>query len=500
MKGDLLMCGIAGIASASEYQTVHKMLTTLRHRGPDDTGYHRNDHHALAHARLSIIDLVSGKQPMGDATDRTRVVFNGEIYNHKILRTQLGESRFRTNSDTEVLLHLAGEEQDPTKWVPHLDGMFAFAISQDGNLTLARDPLGIKPLYVGEKGGALVFGSEIKAMLIACDEVREFPPGHVFTSEAGLKRYYELSRASESVSKLDRAKRSVRRRLEEAVQKRLLADVPVGVFLSGGLDSSLIAAFARAHKDPLDSFAVGTVDSEDLPRARHVAEYLGTRHHERIYTLEEALAILPEVIYYLESFDCALVRSAIPNYLLAKLAREHVKVALSGEGADELFAGYSYLKDIQPHALEDELLYITRALHNTNLQRCDRMSMAHGLEVRVPFLDIDLVSCAFEMDMGLKLRGDEQTEKWILRQVAQGLLPDEIVWRKKAKFAIGSGLSDSLGRYAENEISDEEFARERNAADGMELRSKEELFYYRIFREQYPAETLLPLVGRSRSV
>jgi asparagine synthase (glutamine-hydrolysing) len=249
-----------------------------------------------------------------------------------------------------------------------------------------------------------------------------------------------------------------------------------------------------------DSFAVGTEDSEDLVRAREVSGYLGTRHHERVYTLKEAIDLLPEVIYYLESFDCALVRSAIPNYLLANLAQEHVKVALSGEGADELFAGYEYLKSIDRHSLQDELLHITRSLHNTNLQRCDRMSMAHGLEVRVPFLDVELVSYAFRMTTRLKLRWPAQTEKWILRRVAEDVLPAEIAWRKKAKFATGSGLGDQLAQFAEQEISDAEFARGRAAANGVTLRSKEELLYYRIFREQYPAHTALPPVGRSRSV
>jgi asparagine synthase (glutamine-hydrolysing) len=494
------MCGIAGIANAADERVVREMLGTLRHRGPDDTGYHQDDHHALAHARLSIIDLGGGKQPMSDAAGRNHVVFNGEIYNYQDLRDELGDGQFRTNSDTEVLLHLAHSEDEPREWVARLDGMFAFALAQDDGLTLARDPLGIKPLYVGVREGALVFGSEIKAMLVACDEVDEFPPGHIYTPDGGMQRYYELEGGAESVTTVGEAQRGIRTRIEAAVRKRLLADVPVGVFLSGGLDSSLIAALARRYKDPLDSFAVGTEDSEDLLRSRRVAEYLGTRHHERTYTLEEALAVLPEVIYYLESFDCALVRSAIPNYLLAKLASEHVTVALSGEGADELFAGYSYLKGIEPRLLQDELLHITRALHNTNLQRCDRMSMAHGLEVRVPFLDIDLVSYAFGMDTKLKLHGDEQTEKWILRRVAQELLPDDTAWRRKAKFAVGAGLSDALGRYADREISDEDFAREKDVAEGVELRSKEELLYYRVFRDQYPADALLPPVGRSRSI
>ena len=494
------MCGIAGIACPNEAQTVREMLKALQHRGPDDSGPLCDGKNSLGHARLSIIDLAGGKQPMSDSKGRSHVVFNGEIYNYQDLRRELGNDRFLTDSDTEVLLHLSGSGTDLVDWVQRLDGMFAFALSRDGEVSLARDPLGIKPLYVGKRNESLVFGSEIKAMLVACDTVAEFPPGHVFSSTTGLQPYYTLAESTETVTAADPAERGVRSRLERAVQKRLLADVPVGVFLSGGLDSSLIAALARRHKHPLDSFAVGTEDSEDLPRARRAAEFLGTRHHECIYTLEEAFAALSEVIYYLESFDCALVRSAIPNFFLARLARQHVKVALSGEGADELFAGYSYLKHIERDALQEELRHITGALHNTNLQRCDRMSMAHGLEVRVPFLDIDLVDYAFQMAPQLKLRSSEQTEKWILRRVAAELLPSDIVWRKKVKFAIGSGLGDKLARIADEEISDEQFVRERQVADGITLRSKEELYYYRIFRGHYPPQALLPLVGRSRSV
>jgi len=494
------VCGIVGIASGNEYSTVKRMLQALRHRRPDDIGLHRDPDHSLGHARLSIIDLGGGKQPMSDAEARSHVVFNGEIYNYQSLRRDIGAERFATHSDTEVLLHLSQQAAEPSEWVSRLDGMFAFAVARGEDLTLARDPLGIKPLYVGSRNGALAFGSEIKAMLVACDEVSEFPAGHCYCPSTGLQPYYSLDPDDEEVRDVEQARRAVRARLEEAVRKRLVADVPVGVFLSGGLDSSLIAALARKYKDPLDSFAVGTEGSEDLARARQVAEFLGTRHHERVYTLEEALAALPEVIYYLESFDCALVRSALPNFFLARLASDHVKVALSGEGADELFAGYHYLKSFEPDSLQDELLHITKALHNTNLQRCDRMSMAHGLEVRVPFLDVDLVRYAFRMAPRLKMRGSAQTEKWILRRVAEALLPEDVVWRRKAKFAIGSGLGGRLGDFAEERISDAEFRRERQIADGVVLRSKEELYYYRIFRQQYPAEMLLPLIGRSRSV
>ena len=330
--------------------------------------------------------------------------------------------------------------------------------------------------------------------------MREFPAGHIYSCKTGLKRYYDVPSRDADVTDSEAAQKGIIERLEAAVRKRLIADVPVGVFLSGGLDSSLIAALARRHKDPLETFSVGTADSEDRRRALEVADVLGTRHHERVYTIEEAAEAIPEVIYHLESFDCALVRSAIPNFFLANLASEHVKVALSGEGADELFAGYAYLKELDPEALRDELLHITRSLHNTNLQRCDRMSMAHGLEVRVPFLDVAVVDYAFRIPVSLKQFGPERQEKWILRKAAESCLPHDVTWRRKSKFAAGSGLGNHMADLAERNISDAEFIRSQEIADGMFLRSKEELWYYQIFKQMYPRDDLLPLVGRSRSV
>ena len=492
------MCGIAGIFNDNEVRAVEEMMAAVKHRGPDGQGLWWDAHHAMGHTRLSIVDLEGGAQPMSAPGGRSHIVFNGEVYNHEQLRDRTGRYLFRTRSDTEVILqlHLA----DPAGHVEKLDGMFAYAILKDDELTLARDPLGIKPLYLGRRGAGLVFASEIKAVLEVSDQVEEFPPGHIYSSSGGLRRYYHLEPDPLDVISPEIARRGIRQKLEEAVFNRLMADVPVGVFLSGGLDSSLISALAALYKNPLDSFSVGTVDSPDRAFAWQVAEFLRTRHHEYVYAVEEAIDALPEVIHYLESFDCALVRSATPNFFLASLASRHVKVALSGEGADELFAGYDYLKDLPPDALQDELLHITQSLHNTNLQRCDRMSMAHGLEVRVPFLDLKVVSIAFRTPVHLKLRLPQRIEKWILRKVAEEILPGSIVWRKKAKFAIGCGLSDQLARFAEKEIGDRAFAREREIGNGVFLRSKEELLYYRIFREQYPAEKVLPLIGRSRSV
>jgi asparagine synthase (glutamine-hydrolysing) len=494
------MCGFVGISNSRTTGLLPRMLGAVAHRGPDDWGFWKNDHHAFGHARLSIIDVEGGSQPMGDPASGRTVVFNGEIYNHRQLRQAMGETRFRTHCDTEALLHLAAGAEPPEQWVRRLDGMFAFALTDGPDLVLARDPLGIKPLYTAGWEGGLAFASELKALPAGAQNVREFPAGHVYSRRTGLKRYYDLPAAKPDVTDVQEARRGIRERLEAAVCKRLVADVPVGVFLSGGLDSSLIAALARRHKNPLETFSIGTADSEDRRLALEMARVLDTRHFERVFTLEEAVEVLPEVIYYLESFDCALVRSAVPNFFLAKLAAQHVKVALSGEGADELFAGYEYLKELGPETLHEELRTITRNLHNTNLQRCDRMSMAHGLEVRVPLLDVAVVDYAFRIPVEMKQFGEARQEKWILRKTAESLLPAGICWRPKSKFAIGSGLGSHLAALAEREISDAAFAREQEIADGFLLRSKEELYYYRLFKQIHPRADLVPLVGRSRSV
>lgn len=494
------MCGIMGITRGGSAECITSLLKMLSHRGPDGHGVWQDGRHTFGHTRLSIIDLDGGRQPMTDAGGRMHITFNGEIYNYRQLRLAMGEAKFRTHSDTEAILGLARTPDLPEYWVKNLDGMFAFALVNGTELMLARDPLGIKPLYIGQIDGAMAFASELKVLAGRATNISEFPAGHVFHARRGLKRYYHLKPREKDVQDAEIAKAGIRQRLEDAVRKRLIADVPVGVFLSGGLDSSMIAALARLHKDPLETFSVGTEDSSDRPLAQQVSQSLGTRHHERIYDIREAIEALPEIIYHLESFDCSLVRNAIPNYFLAKLASQHVKVSLSGEGADELFAGYEYLKAIAPEALDEELLNITLALHNTNLQRCDRMSMAHGLEVRVPFLDVQVVDYAFRIPIGLKQYGPERSEKWILRKVAQDILPENIAWRKKIKFAAGAGLGDKMADYAQSQISDSDFQHEREIADGQFLRSKEELFYYRIFKQMYPQDELIPLVGRSRSV
>ncbi len=492
------MCGIAGIVGRPLHQgDLDAMLSRLEHRGPDDRGGCCHNGGKYGQRRLSIIDVDGGNQPLYNEDKSICIVFNGEIYNYQALRTFLQPLHaFTTEVDTEVILHLYEELGE--KCLALLDGMFAFAISDaNAGLFLARDPLGIKPLYTSWQGDCVYFASEIKAFEGVVDDFEEFPAGHYYHSDVGLCRYFSVSDQVPFEESGGREAEQLRLLVERAVVKRLMSDVPLGVFLSGGLDSSIIAAVASRHIPDLKTFTVGTEESEDREHARMCASFLGARHYERTYTLDDMLAVLPKVIYHLESYDAALVRSAIPNYFLAQLASEHVKVALCGEGADELFSGYHYLKELGDEDLYDELIRITGELHHSSLQRCDRMSMAHGLEARVPFLDVELVRFAFQLPNEYKL-GPNRTEKWILREAFKERLPQEIVLRRKAKFSEGCGSSMALAAVAENDITDGAFERCRELGDGSVLRSKEELMYYRIFSQLFPSYSAHRMVGHTQ--
>ena len=501
------MCGISGIYGIDAPDSVEAMLGTLLHRGPDGDGVSRLPRIVLGHTRLAILDIAGGRQPMqvGD----TWISFNGEIYNHLVLRQKyLAGHTFTTHSDTETILHLyrkLGKE-----CISLLDGMFALAIYDRGRLLLGRDPLGIKPLYMAEVDGNLYFASEIKALAQAgsqvADAAREFPPGYWYDSKLGWKQFYALPVGWSEGAQINPATIQARilATLRQAVLKRLLSDAPLGVSLSGGLDSSIVAALAREGKDGLQTFAVGVKGSRDLEAARLAGHALGTVHYERMYSDEDMLRILPEVIFHLESFDPALVRSAIPNYFLAELAGEYVKVFLTGEGADELYAGYDYLADYsEPEALHHELHQITAALHNTNLQRADRLSMAHSLEARVPFLDTASIQLAFDIPPALKLHQSGQPPKALLRQAFAGLLPDEILQRPKEKFSQGAGSSLILAQRAEEGITDADFQAERGrllAEWNYPLPNKEALYYYRILRQSFEDAWIFPSMGHSRSL
>jgi asparagine synthase (glutamine-hydrolysing) len=499
------MCGIAGAYRGNSQKSVKQMVRRLKHRGPDGDGVMPTTDATLGHTRLAIVDVAGGGQPLQDGD--AWIAFNGEIYNYMNLRRgRLKGQRFRTRTDTETVLRLY--EQYGPKCAELLNGMFAFAIAWQGELFLARDPLGIKPLYYGKKDGGLHFASEVKALSLVTDDIHEFPAGYWYHSKKGWRQYYALENTLQDglldVQNETDALQAIRDSLRDAVRKRLMSDVPLGVSLSGGLDSSIISMIASQDTPGLHSFVVGVEGGEDLEASRLMVKTLRTQHHEYIYNEQDMLDVLPEVVYYLESFDPALVRSAIPNYMLAKMAAEYVKVLLTGEGADELYAGYSYLRRFDaPETLQKELIYITEALHNTNLQRGDRMSMAHGLEARVPFLDVDSVSMALSLPSEWKLHESGRPAKALLRRAYEGLLPDEIVYRPKMKFSKGAGSSDILAERAEQKISDKQFQAEQKRLKrdwDYNLQNKEALLYYQMLREHYQDEWIMPNMGRSRSL
>ncbi|HPD93109.1 MAG: asparagine synthase (glutamine-hydrolyzing) [Rhodobacter sp.] len=450
------MCGIVCLWNCGDEALASTMIRKISHRGPDATEVVRAPHGVImAHCRLSIIGPDDGRQPIIQQDDM--LVVNGEIYNHRDLRAILGGERFRSASDSETVLHL--KRTDAPRWVARLDGMFAFILAEPGRFMAARDPLGIKPLYVARIGEGLALASELKAFDgLGVTDVRAVGPGCLYDSALGERRWFRMPQGAaepEPGLDIDGTAQELRRVLDEAVAKWMVADVEVGSFLSGGLDSSIIAAIAaRQSSRPLKTFSVGTAGSADLLAARRVAAHIGADHHEYAFTPADVARVLPHVIYHLESADVDLVRSAVPTHFAAKLAAQHVKAVLTGEGADELFAGYTYHHAYvdHPRALADELTRSLGTMHNINLQRVDRVTMAESLEARTPFLDRDLIAFSQSIPATLKMRRTEglestgpTTEKWILRKACADLLPHDLVWRKKAQFDEGSGTVDALG-------------------------------------------------------
>ncbi|MFQ5530684.1 MAG: asparagine synthase-related protein, partial [Gemmatimonadota bacterium] len=367
-------------------------------------------------------------------------------------------------------------------------------IASEDALFLARDPIGIKPLYLATDGDAIAFASELKALPFDAGTVIEFPPGTWFRSDVGLQRYFCLPDAPVADLPISRWLVALRRVISRAVEKRLMSDVPLGTFLSGGLDSSIITALVRPHVSSLHTVAVGLEGTPDLHAARCVARHLGTIHHEHVFTADEVIEALPTIIFHLESFDVDLVRSAIPCYFASRLASNHMKVALTGEGADELFAGYRYHRELGcSERLQSELAGSVAALHNMNLQRVDRMTMAHSIEGRVPFLDVDVIDLALRIPIDLKLRGTPPIEKWILRQAFEHLLPSEIVWREKTQFDEGSGTSALLPELVG--VMAKRFG--VSSAGASSTRDLEERIYRSLFRRSFP-EAAERLVARWR--
>jgi asparagine synthase (glutamine-hydrolysing) len=495
------MCGIVGLYGGARADEGRRMLARLEHRGPDDEGEVRVNGSWLGHRRLSIVDVGGGGQPLRSDRENLWLVGNGEVYNHDEVRGTLPPVSFSTGSDNEVALHLL-VIRDP-RALERLEGMYAFlAAGEDGFFLAARDPVGIKPLYWARRGESVRFASEISAFDPDwLPHVEVFPPGCYWTPEEGLRRFAAAVPPSAAKEHEGRPVRppaepppdvleATRDVIVSSVEYQMMGDVPVGVFLSGGLDSSIVAAIAARYLEKrgerLRTFAVGLEGSADMTAARAVAEHLGTDHHERVYTPEEALDAVPKVVRAIEHFDPSLVRSAVPNYLLAEMTAQHVKVVLTGEGADELFAGYEYLREFSSaEELHAEVVRIVEALHNLNLQRCDRVTMAHGLEARVPFLDRSVIEFGLGLPAEWKLAPPGAPEKRLLREAFSGWLPDELLWREKSQFGDGSGAASVLTRRMEETVPDEELARERERTRPP-LRTREELAYYRIFAEHLP--------------
>lgn len=501
------MCGIAGCIGSDDHKTIELMLDALPHRGPDDRGIHTHGGLVFGHTRLSIIDVLKGHQPILANDGRSGIICNGEIYNYPAIRQQLAAKyTFTTHSDSEVILHLY-QEKGPD-CVRDLDGMFAFALYHGDQFMMARDPIGIKPLYYGYKEGNFYFSSELGAMsLSGVPEVHEFPCGHYYTPEEGFVQYYDVPRPRDyHNTDIKHTSGLIRNTLKQSIRKRLLADkqIHVGSFCSGGLDSSLIAAIAAQDIPHLHTFAVGMRDAggkeaDDLIAARKVAQHIGSTHHEYLFTEDEYYEALPVVIQKLETYDPSLVRCAVPCYFTCKLAAQYVTVVLTGEGADELFAGYHYMKRFAMDQINSEAQRLIRGVHNINLQRADRMGMLFSLELRVPFFDTEMIDLGMKISPTLKIKEEngQQIEKWILRKAFSetGILPEEILWRYKLQYTQGAGCEDLGERLANSEISDSDFERIKAENPNAVINSKEAAYYYQIFRRHHPQDSVLKSIG-----
>jgi len=377
-------------------------------------------------------------------------------------------------------------------------GHLALVKANKDGIILKRDHLGVAPLYYGEsEEGAICFASEVKALISLCSEIKSLPPGCKSDGER-LETYFQLKKREPLDKKVEFIAEELKELIKSSIEKRIEQKEGIGSWLSGGLDSSTLAALTSLYVRKLYTFATGLDGSPDLEYAREVANYIGSEHHEVVVEFSDLLSVLPDVIFHLESFDALLVRSSIMNFLVAEKASEYVYAVLSGEGGDELFAGYHYLKNLEQEELPDELIDIMKRLHNTALQRVDRSASAHGTVAHVCFLDPDVVNYALRIPPEMKLH--ENVEKWILRVAMDGELPEKILNRKKAKFWKGAGVKNLMLNYADKTITDDDFRLERNLKNGWIINSKEELMYYRIFKEHFGKLEDLSWMGRTKVV
>ena len=478
-----------------------------RHRGPDWSGVYADSNAILAHERLAIVDVTHGAQPLLNAAGTHALAVNGEIYNHRDLRAELRQPyAFQTESDCEIILALY--QQDDVDFLDRLNGIFAFVLydAERKRYLIARDHIGICPLYMGEdEHGNVYVASEMKALVPVCTSLWEFPPGHYLDSEVGEARQYYTRRWRDYdvVANNPADPQALRAALRDAVERQLMSDVPYGVLLSGGLDSSIIAATAKSFaarrveehgRTPawwpqLHSFSIGLSTSPDLVAARRAAEHIGSIHHEFHFTIQEGFDALSDVIYHLETYDVTTIRAATPMYLMARRIRAMgVKMVLSGEGADEVFGGYLYFhKAPNARAFHEETSRRLDRLHLYDCLRANKAMAAWGVEARVPFLDKEFLDVAMSMGPAAKMAGHGKMEKHILREAFAADLPEEIAWRQKEQFSDGVGYNwiDSLRAHAEAEVSDRAFATAHVRFPYNTPATKEAYFYRAIFEDHF---------------
>lgn len=521
------MCGISGIMNCDGHSEalrakVLKMSARLRHRGPDWSGIYCGHSAILAHERLSIVDPQSGKQPLLSPDGKLALAVNGEIYNHQNIRDSYkNKYDFQTGSDCEVILPLYRDKG--MDFLECLNGIFAFALYDEEKdcYMIARDHIGIIPLYIGKDDeGRVYFASELKALEGFCPEYKPFPPGHYYDSRDGkFHKWYKRDWTDyENVKSCDASVEKLRNALEAAVKRQLMSDVPYGVLLSGGLDSSVISAVAKKYASrrvetkskmeawwpQLHSFAIGLKGAPDLAKAKLVADYIGTVHHEINYTIQEGLDALSDVIYHIETYDVTTVRASTPMYLLARVIKSMgIKMVLSGEGADEVFGGYLYFhKAPNAKAFHEETIRKLKKLNLYDCLRANKSLAAWGVEGRVPFLDKDFLDVAMRINPEAKMCPGNTIEKKIVREAFSDMLPEAVAWRQKEQFSDGVGYSwiDTLRDMTSRAVSDDEMA---NAAQRFPInppRNKEEYYYRTIFESHFPSESAAKSVPSVPSV
>lgn len=506
------MCGILAVIGSKNLEKAQKQASKLAHRGPDERDSVVLDTYPggaiLCHERLSIMDLESGKQPI-KGTRENYVIHNGEIYNHESLRDYLvKQPPTRTKSDSEIIIHLWEEQKKQTASL--LDGVFAFVVVDGQEVYAARDPMGVKPLYYGHDiNKALWFASEQKALVDVCTEIHEFPPGHYFHNETGFVQYYRPSYFSPDTQDFHGPER-LKELLTKAVTKRLMSDAPLGVLLSGGLDSSLVTSIvvreAKKRGQTVKSFSIGMdPNSLDLKKARAAAEFLGTEHHEVIFTSKDGIELLEELIYKTESYDVTTTRAATPMLILSKyIAAQGVKVVLSGEGADEIFGGYLYFLNAPSYGeFHQECVRRVKRLHTSDVLRADRATMGAGVEARVPFLDKEFLDYAMSISPKFKfIKMGGHSEKFVLRNAfdtpEDPYLPAEVLWRQKEQFSDGVGYSwiDDLRSFADSSISEEEFLDRAHLFPHNTPETKEAFLYRKIYDQYFYHPSCAKIVKR----